>query len=205
MIDDMKALLLNVTDKAIDLTLVVVSLDEPKIESRRCGRRNHVACTWPGLSAHDPVDVERRKIDQVCQRLSAPVRFPESERRPKRVVELWRLANRTTLKRTERTYVVVPAADQNATGLVLHRREKMHESHRGVRSPVSVVATMQRPIRSVHSHVNVYVTADSVHDLLATRLMNGTVADDPYVGLEKLGVVLDLSLIHISEPTRRTP
>ena len=97
-----------------------------------------------------------------------------------------RLGERAPLGLAERLDVVVPALDGHAPRVVLHRGEQARERHRGVRRPVAVVAAVQRALRAVDGELDVRVAAHAEDDLLAPRLVDGAVADDPRVGREQL-------------------
>ena len=69
-IDDEVSLLANVRDQTFDLPLVIVSLYEPQIQHCRRLGGNHVARQLAHVATRKAVDVQRRNVDQLQQRLA---------------------------------------------------------------------------------------------------------------------------------------
>src|ERR1041385_9558409 len=59
------ALLANVIDETLDLTMVIVSFDKSKIQNCRCSGRDNVPRKCTDIATTETVDVERRNINQL--------------------------------------------------------------------------------------------------------------------------------------------
>src|SRR5690242_19986077 len=100
--DDEIALLANVSNQPFYLSRVIVSFNQSQIENSRSGRWYNVARECADVAARKAVNVERRNVDQLHQRLAAALGPAQSQLLLQLFIILRRLRNRAALALAQR-------------------------------------------------------------------------------------------------------
>ena len=93
---------------------------------------------------------------------------------------------RCLLRRGERSDAVVEMRNENVAVFVFHAGEQLGQHHRGIRSPVAVVAAVQAMVGAVECDLKMRVAACAEDDGLLSALIDGAVADKPDVSVHQI-------------------
>ena|SRR5438105_8611729 len=76
--------------------------------------------------------------------------------------------------------------DEHAAVVVFHGCQQTREHHRGIRSPVAVMPTVQLVRGPVNGNVQSLDATRAKYNLLAAALMHGTIADQPDIAAQRV-------------------
>src|SRR5205823_13544322 len=112
----------------------------------------------PGLrtnvGAAQPADIERRILQSFLQAAADFIRARNSEELHQFFRIIRNRGENPFLFRTERRNVVIETFDDDTAVVILHGPDQMYEIHRGIRRPISIMAAVQRELRTENSQLD---------------------------------------------------
>ncbi len=134
-------------------------------------------------------DIQRREGNGFCQRVTAAFRPGQAEFLLELRVNVRHLRERLLFLNVQRTNIVVIMGNRDLRICGAHARQQIDQQCGRVRRPVAIVAVVQHARRTINRHFKVGNAAGAEVNLHAPRLVDGAVAQQPYVAFQQLRVL----------------